>query len=313
MKKFTKILSLVLCLSMLLSAFIAIPAQAEDSTEQYQEVVNEDFENMTVGQAPTGADWSISGVNQTDSKALVGSTTVEATNKALHLRYNASDSTSNITVTYGFTSTNNVNLSFDYMYDAMSPTVASSGIAINLRNGTDRAQALYIQKVGAVAGDDSTAQVGFLPKTSNPEELATLQKNEWYHFEINSYNVSEGSAMEVRISHEGQLIYTETISFGTLITDNIFIGNSSSRDLDESHYIDNIVLKAGNHEYSDDFEQEDSVPQNWTVYCATADYDQTKVYAKVETANFNDYKYTKNTAANLVHKEKLSTIRVIHE
>ena len=313
MKKFTKILILALCLSMLLSAFIAIPAQAEDSTEQYQEVVNENFENMTVGQAPTGSDWLLSGVNQTNSKALVERATVEATNKALHLRYNTSDNTSNITAQYYFPTTDNVNLSFDYMYDAMSPTVASSGIAINLRKGTTRSQALYIQKVGAVAGDDSAAQVGFLPNGSNPEELATLQKNEWYHFEVNSYNVSSGSVMEVRISHEGQLFYSETITFSTLNVDNLFIGNSSYRDLDESHYIDNIVLKAGAHEYSDDFEQEDTTPQNWTVSCNTADYDQTKVYAKVETANLNSYKYTKNTAANLVHKEVLSTIRVIHE
>ena len=110
------------------------------------------------------------------------------------------------------------------------------------------------------------------------------------------------------------MVFTTTISFGTLTADHIYIGNGSHRDRDESHYIDNIVLKAGDYEYNDDFEQDDTTPQNCTVSCSTADYDQTKVYAKVESAVSNNYRYEKNTAANLVHKQfTYGTIRVIHE
>ena len=313
MKKITKILSIVLAVSILLSAFVSV--SAENATE-YREVValDDNFESTSVGSVPSG--WNTNGVDPTNgtAKILVEQASIGAApNKALHLKH-ADTSIPNIRASYKFEQTNNVKLSFDYMYDAMSPSVSDSGLLICLNNGSTIVQCLYIQK--ATSGNDSLAKIGYLQETSTPTVFSALQKNKWYHFEINSYNASSGSVMDLRIFCDSALVFSVTVPFASLSVNSFDIVNASARDNDESHYLDNISIKTGNHAYSDSFEGAEAGAAvdsaKWTVSGPAASYDMSKVYVKTDEIVGAEYEYTANRAANLTHKQEVANINAKH-
>lgn len=315
MKKFNKLLSLVLCLSMLCSSLVVLPISADNTTE-YKEIIalDENFESASVGSTP--ADWDTSSLVNANGKSKISveqTTVAAAANKALHLKH-ADTSVPNVRASYKFDQTNNVSLSFDYMYDAMSPAVNDSGLLICLNNNGKIVQCLYIQK--AVSGNDSAAKVGYLTQTSTPAIFNSLQKGKWYHFELNSYNLSSGSVMDMRIFCDGVIVFSVSIPFTSLTVNSFDIVNSSARDNDESHYLDNLSLKAGNHVYSDDFDGAQNGaavdPQKWTVSGPAAAYDMSKVYVKTEEVVGVGYEYTANRAAQLFHKQEVANITATH-
>ena len=141
MKKYVKIISIVLCLSMLVSLITFLNVQADDGASINNDgsvLLNEDFENQSLGSLPLG--WvSNSG---TGLKASIDKATwyeypwdnvpeVKQTNRALFVSRTWNSGSDNSQVNVDFTAAKKITASFDYQFDSLAYRTDHSYKGIN--------------------------------------------------------------------------------------------------------------------------------------------------------------------------------------
>ena len=129
----------------------------------------------------------------------------------MHLKHYGT-ATGNINAFHSFPSTTGVRLTFDYMYDAMSPKGASGtvgGAYIGFYNASGKADQ-YIYIIKNADNSDASAKILYNNGGAKPS-YTNIQKDKWYTIDAYVGRNSDGSSrIELKITCEGEVVYNQS-------------------------------------------------------------------------------------------------------
>ena len=264
MKKITKFLSFILCLSMLASSFVIFPSAATTETV----FIDEDFESTTIGTLTSG--WSVN--NNTGLTATVESSSVEiprTVNKALNVSHLFSGTA--ISAKRDFTRSSTAFLSFDYQMESITaptdarPNGGSNGVSFYCYNDDYTVNQMVYYRLAVMYVSENVGRLTYMDASNKYHDIldadgntVQIQKGEWYHFEMSVDGTpTDKTVISYKVSHYGKVLaegsfdHTKTNDPNRLV----FHGMAASEQND-SFYIDNVSLTAGSHKYNNDFESD---------------------------------------------------------
>ena len=279
MKKYVKIISIVLCLSILISLITFFTVKADDGTAVEDDgtvLLNEDFEKTAIGMLPDG--WSAN-----TGTGLTASTQnakweeypwesvpdVKQPNRALFVSRTWNSGSDNSQVNVDFTAANKITASFDYQFDSLAYRTDHNYKGINAftfysMNSDYSSYGAYYEfgvyslstTEGKLIGHNGSGNIDLTDKDGN---LIKLKNGIPYHFEITcdttvsptvySYKVTSGD----EVIGEGSYTHSKSASVNRLK-----IQTTGSAWYNENFYIDNIEITDGSATlFSEDFENID--------------------------------------------------------
>ena len=267
MKKTNRIISIVLCFAMLISAFSMLASAADIETA----VENQSFENLTVGEAPNVDGWNTANTGNGAQTAI--GTTETYPNIAMNISHYWSG-TSAISATHGFSPTGKATMSFDYKYESMSPNSGNGGADIGFGVGDALSVYLRIQKADSTNVSDDYARLLYRDGGGQKETgFNTLKKNEWYNFTL----TIDGAKTTVTVKQNGAELFTATYDNTASADVSQIILSNRTWDPADSHFVDNIQLTAGSYTYNEDFEDyahnKTISSDDWTIIQSYGNYD----------------------------------------
>ena len=269
MKKTNRIISIVLCFAMLISAFSMLASAADIETA----VENQSFENLTVGEAPNVDGWNTA--NTGDGAQTAIGTTETYPNLAMNLKHCYS-SASNLTATHSFETATSAEFCFDYKYESMSLTTGKGGSYMGLAMDGANKFVVYVQKNSSDGSNDDTGFLGYFNGSAWVKtEFNEFVKNEWYNIALKAYANPDGSAgskFEIKVTHNNEIVFEQTYSSTATAEVNQIYFSNRTWDNNDSHWFDNINLTADSYTYSENFESyavnKTIASDLWVLSCA---------------------------------------------
>ena len=303
MKKFTKVLSIVLCLSVLISCFVLFTVQTGAETV----LIDEDFESSDVGVLPM--DWTVNTgtglVAKVDTASWqVAEPTAVKENKALyisHLFYG--DSTS---VIYDFERSQSVTLSFDYSMGSVTNSNGLNGFTFwAMPDGYTGSYQAYFRMgvryvsdtVGVLAYHDGANFVNVKDSSGND---VLVNKGEWYNIEL-CFNGTSSSNTTIyyKLSQDGkEIVNGSFVHSSTKDVNRITLHGYGTAYTNDSFYVDNVYINTGSSELREEFDSVavGEVPAGFAVSSGQAD--SVKVVASERSNNKALYLARLETSGN---------------
>ena len=278
MKKFIKILSIALCLSILVSCFVLFTVQTGAETV----LIDENFEDESTGTLPI--DWSVNSgsglVAKVDTASWqVAEPTAVKENKALyisHLVY--SDSTS---VTYDFPRTQSVSMSFDYSMGTITEPNGINGFTFwAMPDGYTGSYQAYFrmgvryvsENVGVFVYHDGANFVNVKDSSGND---VLVNKGEWYNIELRfSGTSSNNTTIYYKMSKDGAKIVSGSfIHSNTKDVNRITFHGYGTSYTNDSFYVDNVYINTGDSVLCEEFDScvVGTTPASFDIYGGVED------------------------------------------
>ena len=240
---------------------------------------NEDFEDYELNKTVASDVWVLScaqswavdidTANVRVQDASYATRAPQLSNKALNINHTYMHSTA-INSVYAINSTSKATLSFDYLYDGISPhnNGAKGGARLGFSADGTFTYGLYVSKLDEswtedVADYDKNAKLSYYDGSKYVDTgFNALTKGEWYNFTLEL----NGAKATVTVKQNAKILFTATYDNAVAKAVNqIYLANRGwdSKDI---HWVDNLDFVSDSQTYSNDFDSlaEGVIPDGWT-------------------------------------------------